>query len=106
PISYLTRQLVRGKVYAVDGGGSQQNCAQIVNRVVTSLTRGGEGHGDHAQSNHANGQIDVEDPAPGEGIDKKTAKQGPGDAGETIHRAKYALVAPTLARRYDIANKW
>ena len=62
------------------GRGSQQNSTQVVNCVLTSLACGGQGNGDHEQGEGTNGEIDVENPTPGEGIDKKASKKGSGNA--------------------------
>src|SRR5579859_4381138 len=93
-----------GEQYQAGSSRSQQNGAQIVNRVVTRLANGREGNGNNPQGDYANGQIDVENPAPGEGIDKKAAKQRPGDACQTIDGTKHALIASALTRRHNISN--
>src|SRR5437660_5478068 len=71
---------------------------------MTALTRGGQRNGDHNQRDRANREINVEDPAPGEVIDKEPSKQGPGNACEAIDCAEHALVATALTWRYDIRN--
>jgi len=47
---------------------------------MSSLTGSRQGKSNHEQGDDANGQIDVENPAPGEGIDKKASKEGSGHA--------------------------
>ena len=50
------------------------------------------------------GQVDVEDPAPGELLDEDAAEQRPDDARDAEHRAEQPLVAAALAGRDDVAD--
>ena len=52
----------------------------------------------------ADGQVDVEDPAPGELVDEEAAEQRPGDRGDGEHGADQAHVAAALPRRDDVGD--
>jgi hypothetical protein len=63
-----------------------------------------EGGGDHGKRDQPDRHVDVEDPAPGEIVDEEAADQRSKDGRHTKHAAEVALVAPTLARREDVAD--
>src|SRR5436189_45198 len=52
----------------------------------------------------ADGEVDVEDPAPGEVVDEEAADQRPDHGRDPEDAAEVALVAAALARRDDVAD--
>ena len=59
---------------------------------------------DDRDGERADRHVDVEDPAPREGVDEEAAEQRPGDRGDGEHRADQAHVAAALARRDDVGD--
>ncbi len=86
------------------GRDRQQHGAQVVNPMLTRLTTGSQGQRQHEQGSRAKRQIDVENPAPGQGLDKKTAQQGSGHAAHPKDGAEHTLIASELTWRHDIGD--
>ena len=83
-----------------DDGGR----AQVVDRVLAADHRHLEGgRGDH-QRGEADGQVDVEDPAPAGPVGEPAAQQRAGHRGDAEHGPEVALVAAALAGRDDVAD--
>ena len=84
---------------ADDGGG-----AQVVDLVLAPDHR----HLQHRRGDHqrgqADGQVDVEDPAPAGPVGQPAAQQRAGHAGDAEHGPEVALVAAALAGRDDVAD--
>src|SRR5579864_3856006 len=72
--------------------------------MLTWLAGGRQGQRKHEQSSSANGQVDVENPAPGQGLDKKTTQQGSGHAAHPKDGAEHTLIASELPWRHDIGD--
>ena len=60
--------------------------------------------GDDGERDDADGQVDVEDPAPAEVLGEEAAEQRPEHAGRAEDRAEQALVLAALARRDEVAD--
>jgi hypothetical protein len=73
-------------------------------RASAPLRRHVERDSDDRQRNEADGDVDIEDPAPRCVVDEKAADQRSGDAAEAEDRAERALVAPAIAWRDDVAD--
>ncbi len=58
----------------------------------------------HEEGDEAEGQVDVEDPAPGEVVGEEAAEQGPGHAGGAEHGPEVALVAAALPGADDVGD--
>ena len=59
----------------------------------------------HDQRQHAQRQVDVEDPAPGKMICEQTTQERTGDGGDGEDRPHVALVAAALAWGDDVADR-
>src|SRR5438874_2284502 len=86
------------------GCDRQQRGAKIVNCMLTRSARSRQDQRQHEQSGRTNRQIDVEYPAPGQGLDKKTAQDGSGHAAHPKDGSEDALVASELKWRHDIGD--
>ena len=62
-------------------------------------------HRENDERRDAERDVDEEDPAPREMGREEAADQRAGDAGEAEDRAEDALIAPTVARRYDVSDR-
>jgi hypothetical protein len=65
----------------------------------------GQPGSDEAECNGADGQIDVEDPAPGQGVGQIAAEKRAGDAADREYAGEQSLIAAALARRYQVADR-
>ena len=72
--------------------------------MLARLARGRQGQHEHEQGSRANRQIDVENPAPGERLDKKTTQEGSGHAAHPKDGAEHTLIASELPWRHDIGD--
>src|SRR5262249_12493660 len=59
---------------------------------------------DNDERGHADGHVDVEDPAPGQVVHEHAAKQRADHAGQAEHAAEQADVLAPLARRHDVPD--
>jgi hypothetical protein len=84
--------------------GRKQRGAEVVHRVPAKLRRGAERDRDHGEREEADRDVDVEDPAPAQVVDEEAAEQRPDDRRDAEDGSEVALVAPTLARRDDVAD--
>src|SRR5215208_6950899 len=60
--------------------------------------------GEHREGEHAEREVDVEDPAPRQVRREVAAEERAGDARDAEHGAEDPLVASPLARRDDVAD--
>ena len=64
-----------------------------------------EGERDHRQREQTDGQVDVEDPAPGDVVDEEPADQWPDHSGDAEDGTEVSLVAAAVARCDDVADR-
>ena len=83
----------------------QQPCPEVVDRVSCAVCTGVEGDRDHRQCEQTDGQVDVEDPMPGEAVDEEPTDQRPDHGGDAEDGAEVPLVAAAVARRHDVADR-
>ena len=83
----------------------QEPGAGVVDDVAAPCRRRLEHDGDDRQRGGADGQVDVEDPAPREVLDEVAAEQRPDDRRDAEDRAEEALVAAAIAWRDDVADR-
>ncbi len=79
--------------------------AEIVDRRPCTHARGRQRRRNHHQRNQADRKVHIEDPAPRQVLDDHTSEQRAGDASEAKDGPEEPLIAPTLARRDDIADR-
>ena len=83
---------------------AEQSRSEIVD-AVTGLGRVQvELEDDDQDREHADREVDVEDPAPGDLVDEEAAEQRPGDRGDGEDRADQAHVTPALTGRDDVSD--
>src|SRR5581483_5116046 len=82
----------------------EEHRAEVVDRVLDPLGARVEHRRDHEERERADGEVDVEDPAPREVVDEEPAEQRPDHGRDAEHRAEQALVAAALPRRDDVAD--
>ena len=83
----------------------EQRRPEQVERVLATLRPLRDRDRDHGQRGRADGQVDVEHPAPGRVVDDQAAEGGADDRAGGERRADQALVAAAIARRDDDADR-
>ena len=73
--------------------------------MACPLRTGVEGERDHRQREQTDGQVDVEDPVPGEAVDEEPADQRPDHRRDAEDGTEVPLVAAAVARRHDVADR-
>ena len=86
-------------------GHGEQRPAQVVDLVADLLGGHVQGGEQVDQRRAAHRDVDVEDPAPGEGGGDEPAEQRAADGGEHHHHHHVAHVLPALARSHDVAER-
>src|ERR1019366_5220906 len=84
--------------------GRQQAGAHVVDAVLTALPGQVEDQAGRDQGGDADGNVDVEDPAPGGVVDEEAAEQRPGHRGQSKDGAEVPHVAAALAGGDDVAR--
>ena len=82
----------------------EQRGTQVVDLVLGPLGRQPEDPGQVDEREAADRHVDVEDPAPGEGVGDEAADQRPADGGDHHHGHDVAHVLAALARRDQLAE--
>src|SRR4029077_4434206 len=83
----------------------QRYGAKIVDRPLLLRRSRAQDGTNEEQSEGSRWQVDIEDPPPRKMIDQKTSQWGADDCGDPEHSAKYALIATTLTRRNEVADR-
>ncbi len=78
--------------------------APPVDAVLLAVLRLGHRNHQHGQREHADRQVDVEDPAPAGGIGQPPSQRRAENRRQAEHRAHESLVASTLARLEQVAD--
>ena len=74
-------------------------------RSVCRPGRGGsQYHRDDGERDHADGQVDVEDPAPADTVHEEAAEKWPRDARHAEDGAERALILAAFAGRHHVAD--
>jgi len=87
-------------------GRHQQRRAQVVDldRARRRLDGQAQDGADDEQRDRPDGQVDVEDPAPGEVVDEEAAEQRPGYAGQREDRLD--IVSLRVSGRPTVQSAW
>ncbi len=100
----VLRPAPAGQQHQAGGGGGQQQDAGH----VEAATGGGLGEleddGDHGEGDQAEGDVEVEAPAPRHVVGEEAAEQRPGDRGEAEGGADQPHVAGPLPGRHDVGD--
>ncbi len=98
------RTAERGDQHQAGGDRGDQEGAEVVDDMVGRPARDAQGGGDHGEGDDADGQVDVEHPAPAQVLGEQPAEQRSEHTGRTEHGTEKALVAAAFTRRHDIAD--
>lgn len=93
-----------GDEHEAGGDGGDEEGAEVVDGVLRGPRRDAESGGDHGERDEPDGEVDVEDPAPGQVVDEQSAEQRAEHAGRTEDRAEEALVLAAFPGRDDVAD--
>ncbi len=83
----------------------QQRRAEVVDPVMCLVPGGVQRRLQDGERDHADREVDEEDPAPGQRRGEEAAEQRADHAGQPEHGTEEALVAAALARRHDVADR-
>ena len=83
----------------------QQRCTEIVDPPVNTFAHARQRRRQHAEREHADRDVDVEDPPPGERAGEEPAEQRADHTRQAEHSAEQALVTAALARGDDITDR-